>query len=41
VAELFEIGPAAYTPGTKMPEQRIGRKEGRDALVNFLERATK
>jgi cytochrome c len=41
VAKLFEIGPAAYTPGTKMPEQRIGRKEDRDALVNFLERATK
>ncbi|MBV8507656.1 MAG: hypothetical protein JOZ11_17860 [Alphaproteobacteria bacterium] len=41
VAKLFEIGPAAYTPGTKMPEQRIGRKEDRDVLVNFLERATK
>jgi cytochrome c len=40
VAELFEIGPATYTPGTKMPEQRIGREEDRDALVNFLERAT-
>jgi cytochrome c len=41
VAELFEIGPAGYTPGTKMPEQRIGRKEDRDVLVNFLEWATK
>jgi cytochrome c len=41
VARLFEIGPAEYTPGTKMPEQRIGRKEDRDALINFLERATK
>jgi cytochrome c len=41
VAELFEIGPAKYTPATKMPEQRIGRKEDRDALVNFLEQATK
>jgi cytochrome c len=41
VAKLFEIGPAAYTPGTKMPEQRIGRKEDRDAVVDFLERATK
>jgi cytochrome c len=41
VAKLFEIGPAAYTPGTKMPEQRIGRTEDREALVNFLERATK
>jgi cytochrome c len=41
VAKLFEIGPAAYTPGTKMPEQRIGRAEDREALVNFLERATR
>jgi cytochrome c len=41
VAKLFEIGPAEYTPGTKMPEQRIGREEHRDALVNFLEQATK
>jgi cytochrome c len=41
VAKLFEIGPATYTPGTKMPEQRIGAPEDRDALVKFLERATK
>jgi cytochrome c len=41
VAKLFEIGPATYTPGTKMPEQRIGSPEDRDALVKFLERATK
>jgi cytochrome c len=40
-ARLFEIGPAQYTPGTKMPEQRIGAPEDRDALVKFLERATK
>jgi len=40
-AKLFEVGPAIYTPGTKMPEQRIGRAEDREALVNFLERATK
>lgn len=38
--KLFEIGPAKYTPGTKMPEQRIGRQEDREALVRFLERAT-
>ncbi|MDO9057494.1 MAG: c-type cytochrome, partial [Bradyrhizobium sp.] len=24
VSRLFEVGPMAYTPGTKMPEQRIG-----------------
>ena len=41
VAQLFEIGPARYTPGTKMPEQRISAPEDRAALVKFLERATK
>ena len=41
VSKLFEIGPQAYTPGTKMPEQRIGSEEDRAALVQFLERATK
>jgi cytochrome c len=40
VAKLFELGPAAYTPGTKMPEQRIGSPEDRAALVKFLEKAT-
>jgi cytochrome c len=41
VAKLFEVGPAAYTPGTKMPEQRIGSEADRAALVQFLERATR
>lgn len=41
VAKLFEVGPSAYTPGTKMPEQRIGSEADRAALVQFLERATK
>ncbi len=40
VAQLFEIGPNAYTPGTKMPEQRIGSAEDRRALTDFLVRAT-
>ena len=40
VARLFEIGPATYTPGTKMPEQTIGSPDERAALVKFLERAT-
>jgi cytochrome c len=40
VAKLFEIGPMAYTPGTKMPEQRIGSAAERAALVRFLQRAT-
>ena len=40
VSKLFELGPAAYTPGTKMPEQRVGA-EDRAALVKFLEKATR
>ena len=40
VAKLFEIGPATYTPGTKMPEQKIGSQEDRNALVKFLEKTT-
>ncbi len=39
VAELFTVGPIAYTPGTKMPEQRIGSAEDRKALTDFLARA--
>jgi len=41
VAKMFEVGPMAFTPGTKMPEQRIGSPEDRQALVDFLGRATK
>jgi cytochrome c len=40
VSRLFEIGPAAFTPGTKMPEQRIGSAADRAALVRFLAKAT-
>jgi cytochrome c len=40
VSRLFEIGPSVYTPGTKMPEQRIGSEQDRAALVKFLARAT-
>ena len=40
LSKLFEIGPAAYTPGTKMPEQRIGFAD-RVVLIRFLEKATK
>ena len=39
VSRLFEVGPMAFTPGTKMPEQRIGSAADRDALVDFLKRA--
>jgi len=41
VSKLFEVGPAAYTPGTKMPEQTIGSAEDRKALVDFLAKTTK
>jgi cytochrome c len=40
VSKLFELGPNTYTPGTKMPEQRIGSAEDRKALTDFLGRAT-
>ncbi len=40
VAKLFEVGPMEYTPGTKMPEQRIGSAEDRAALVEFLKKTT-
>lgn len=40
VARLFEVGPATYTPGTKMPEQVISSAEDRAALIRFLERTT-
>jgi cytochrome c len=40
VSKLFELGPATYTPGTKMPEQRVG-PDDRTALIKFLEKATK
>ncbi|HKU07203.1 MAG TPA: c-type cytochrome [Bradyrhizobium sp.] len=40
VSQLFEVGPNTYTPGTKMPEQRIGSADDRKALTDFLARAT-
>ncbi len=41
VSELFDVGPNHYTPGTKMPEQRIASAEDRKALMEFLERTTR
>jgi cytochrome c len=41
IGRLFELGPAAYTPGTKMPEQRVTSSEDRAALVEFLESASR
>lgn len=40
VARLFEIGPNAMLPGTKMPEQTIGSAAEREALVDFIEKAS-
>jgi cytochrome c len=39
VSKMFEVGPMTYTPGTKMPEQRIGSAEDRKALMKFLQKA--
>jgi len=36
VAALFEFGPEAYTPGSRMPEQRLPAPEDRRALIDFL-----
>ena len=41
IAKLFELGPNAYTPGTKMPEQTIASPEDRAALVEWLEKVTR
>lgn len=41
VSKLFEVGPNEYTPGTKMPEQKIGSAEYRKALMDFLAKVTK
>jgi cytochrome c len=40
IAKLFEVGPSQFTPGTKMPEQRITDPEDRVALVEWLARVT-
>lgn len=41
IARLFEIGPNAMTPGTKMPEQVIINPDDRRALVEWLEKVTR
>lgn len=41
VSQLFELGPATFTPETKMPQQTINSAQDRAALVKFLEKATK
>ncbi len=39
VSKMFEVGPMHYTPGTKMPEQKIGSAADRKALMEFLQKA--
>jgi len=41
IARLFEIGPNAMTPGTKMPEQIVSNPDDRRALVEWLARVTR
>lgn len=41
VSRLFEIGPNAMLPGTKMPEQIVGNAADREALMDFLEKTTR
>lgn len=41
VAELFEVGPDLYTPGSRMPDQRVADAADRQALVEFLDRASR
>lgn len=36
IDKLFDLGPDHYTPGTKMPMQRIARLEDRLDLIDFL-----
>jgi cytochrome c len=41
IARLFQVGPTVYTPGTKMPEQRITDPDDLTALIDWLERVSK
>lgn len=36
VARLFELGPENFTPGSKMPLQKMTDKSQRDALIAYL-----
>jgi cytochrome c len=40
IARLFEVGPAGYTPGSKMPEQRVVEAADRAALADFIAKAS-
>jgi cytochrome c len=40
IGKLFELGPDHYTPGSKMPLQKITDAATRQALIDFLKAAT-
>lgn len=40
VSDLFKYGPDAYTPGSRMPEQRVSSDADRAALIEFLQAET-
>ncbi len=40
VAKLFELGPENFTPGSKMPLQKMTDAAQRDSLIAFLKMAT-
>ncbi|MEL6226271.1 MAG: c-type cytochrome, partial [Pseudomonadota bacterium] len=40
VSKLFELGPDVFTPGSKMPLQKMTDPKQRDALIAFLKQAT-
>jgi cytochrome c len=41
ISKLFELGPDVVTPGSKMPLQKMTDASDRDALIAFLQVATK
>jgi cytochrome c len=40
IGKLFELGPHKFTPGSKMPLQKITDTEQRNALIAYLKQAT-
>lgn len=41
IAALFEQGPDEFTPGSKMPLQKIADREKREALIDYLKNVAK
>jgi len=40
LSRLFELGPEVFTPGSKMPLQKMSDPAEREALIAFLKAAT-